>query len=205
MGRTSTAKEKLLDVAFKLIWDQSYGSVSVDDICQQAEVKKGSFYHFFESKAELAIAAYEEHWRVKQPEMDRIFSSQTPPLERLATWAQFIYEVQKLKAAEHGHVCGCPYGSIGSEVATHDDKIRLKCEEMLGRTLRYLECAISEAKRDGLVDCPCPKAAANQVSSFVMGAMVQAKIQNDVEVLKNLGPTILSIIGEKKSAVAVTT
>lgn len=59
MGRTSTAKEKLLDVAFKLIWDQSYGSVSVDDICQQAEVKKGSFYHFFESKAELAIAAYE--------------------------------------------------------------------------------------------------------------------------------------------------
>jgi len=205
MGRTSTAKEKLLDVAFKLIWDQSYGSVSVDDICQQAEVKKGSFYHFFESKAELAIAAYEEHWRVKQPEMDRIFSSQTPPLERLATWAQFIYEGQKQKAAEHGHVCGCPYGSIGSEVATHDDKIRLKCEEMLGRMLRYLECAISEAKRDGLVDCPCPRAAANQVGSFVMGAMVQAKIQNDVEVLKNLGPTILNIIGEKKAVGAVTT
>jgi len=205
MGRTSTAKEKLLDVAFKLIWDQSYGSVSVDDICQQAEVKKGSFYHFFESKAELAIAAYEEHWRVKQPEMDRIFSSQVPPLERLATWAQFIYEGQKQKAAEHGHVCGCPYGSIGSEVATHDDKIRLKCEEMLGRMLRYLECAISEAKRDGLVDCPCPRAAANQVGSFVMGAMVQAKIQNDVEVLKNLGPTILNIIGEKKAVGAVTT
>ena len=102
-------------------------------------------------------------------------------------------------------MCGCPYGSIGSEVATHDDKIRLKCEEMLGRMLRYLECAISEAKRDGLIDCPCPKAAANQVGSFVMGAMVQAKIQNDVEVLKNLGPTILNIIGEKKAAVAVTT
>jgi TetR/AcrR family transcriptional repressor of nem operon len=205
MGRISTAKEKLLEVAFELIWDQSYGSVSVDDICQRAEVKKGSFYHFFESKADLAVAAYEEHWRAKQPEMDRIFSSQIPPLDRLTNWAQFIYEGQKQKAGEHGHVCGCPYASIGSELATQDDKIRLKCEEMLGRMLRYLECAIAEAKRDGLVDCSCPKAAANQVGSFIMGAMMQAKIQNDVEVLKNLGPTILAIIGEKRAVEAVTT
>ncbi len=47
MGRTSVAKEKLLQVAFDLIWQQSYGSVSVDDICERAKVKKGSFYHFF--------------------------------------------------------------------------------------------------------------------------------------------------------------
>ena len=43
MGRTSNAKERLLQVAFDLIWEQSYGSVSVDDICARAKVKKGSF------------------------------------------------------------------------------------------------------------------------------------------------------------------
>ena len=49
MGRTSNAKERLLQVAFDLIWQQSYGSVSVDHICKRANVKKGSFYYFFPS------------------------------------------------------------------------------------------------------------------------------------------------------------
>ena len=88
MGRPSEAKEKLLLVAFDLIWNQSYGSVSVDQICERASVNKGSFYHFFPSKADLAVEAYEEHWREKQPEMDRIFSPQTPPLERLELWCK---------------------------------------------------------------------------------------------------------------------
>ena len=56
MGRTSDAKEKLLHVAFDLIWQHSYGSVSVDDICERADVKKGSFYYFFPSKSDLAVA-----------------------------------------------------------------------------------------------------------------------------------------------------
>ena len=41
MGRTSDAKEKLLAVAFDLIWNSSYGTVSVDDICERARVNKG--------------------------------------------------------------------------------------------------------------------------------------------------------------------
>jgi len=41
-------KDKLLQVAFDLLWDNSYGSVSVGDICERAGVNKGSFYHFFE-------------------------------------------------------------------------------------------------------------------------------------------------------------
>jgi len=47
MGRTSNAKEKLLEVAFRLIWDNSYGSVSVDHICERAEVKKRQLLSLF--------------------------------------------------------------------------------------------------------------------------------------------------------------
>ena len=40
-----------------------------------------------------------------------------------------------------------------------------------------------------------PKAAAQQVYSFVLGTVLQAKIQNDVRVLRNLEPTVMAIIG----------
>jgi flagellin-specific chaperone FliS len=49
-----------------------------------------------------------------------------------------------------------------------------------------------------LVSTPNPKAAANQVYSFVLGALLQAKIQNDLGVLRNLEPTIRSIIGAQR-------
>ena len=202
MGRTSDAKEKLLDVAFELIWDNSYGGVSVDQICDRAKVNKGSFYHYFSSKADLAVAAYEEHWKQKQPELDRLFSVQVPPLERLANWCAFVYESQKQKCEKYGRVCGCPYSSIGAEVATQDNKIRLKVEELIQRGTRYVESAIADAKRDGVVTVTDPKAAARQVYSYILGTVLSAKIQNDPEVLKNIEPTVMAIIGAKPAAFA---
>jgi TetR/AcrR family transcriptional repressor of nem operon len=197
MGRTSDAKEKLLDVAFQLIWSNNYSTVSVDNICERAEVKKGSFYHFFESKADLAIAAYEEHWKEKQPMLDRMFSSQVPPLDRIFSWCRWVYEGQKERVQECGHVCGCPYASVGGEIATQDDKIRAKTEEMMVRMTKYIECAIADARRENLVDVNDTFEAAKQVYSFVLGALLQAKVRNDVEVLNKLEPTIRSIIGCK--------
>jgi TetR/AcrR family transcriptional repressor of nem operon len=127
--------------------------------------------------------------------MDRLFSSQVPPLERLSNWCAYLYELQKKKAAKHGHVCGCPYASIGAELATQDDKIRAKTEELMARTTKYLESAIAEAKREGLVCVPDPKLAAWQVCSFVIGCALQAKIQNNLEVLRHIEPTVMAIIG----------
>ncbi|HMP82237.1 MAG TPA: TetR/AcrR family transcriptional regulator [Verrucomicrobiota bacterium] len=197
MGRTSDAKEKLLEVAFHLIWDSSYGGVSVDQICERAGVNKGSFYYYFGSKADLAVAAYDEHWKQRQPELDRLFSAQIPPLERLTRWCESAYERQKEKANKFGHVCGCPYASIGVEVATQDDKIRAKAEELIARGTKYVETAIAEAQREGSLPAGDAKQMAQQAYSFVLGALLRAKIQNDVEVLRDLAPTVMAIIGAK--------
>lgn len=198
MGRTSDAKDKLLQVAFDLIWDNSYGAVSIDQICQKADVNKGSFYHFFRTKADLAVAAYEVHWRQKQPEMDRIFSPQVPPLERLSRWCDHIYRTQKVKAEKYGHICGCPYASVGAELATQDEKVRRKTEELIERNTKYVESAIAEAQREELVCVNDPRTAAQQVYSYALGLLLQAKIRNDLKMLRNLAPTIMTMLGAKE-------
>ena len=200
MGRTSDARERLIRVAFQLIWDNSYGSVSVDQICERAQVNKGSFYHFFGAKADLAVTACEESWQAQQPEMDRLFSPQVPPLERLSRWCAHLYEMQKAKAGSCGRVCGCPYASLGIELATQEDAIRAKTEELMGRNMKYLESAIAEAKREGLVSADDPKKAAQQVYSFVLGSVLQGRIRNDIEALRHLEPTVMAIIGAKSAS-----
>ncbi len=39
------------------MWQQSYGSVTIDAICERAGVKKGSFYHAYPDKAALSLDA----------------------------------------------------------------------------------------------------------------------------------------------------
>ena len=62
MPQVSHAKEKLLDSALDLMYARSYRDVGVQEICEHAGVKKGSFYHFFPSKRDLTLAALDRQW-----------------------------------------------------------------------------------------------------------------------------------------------
>lgn len=195
MGRTSDARERLLQVAFELIWQQSYGSVSVDTICDRAGVKKGSFYYFFPSKSDLTIAAYEEHWQQRRPVYDRAFSPLVPPLERIENYCRTIYEGQKEKQKKTGRVLGCPFASVACELSTQDEKIRQKSQEIFDRGCKYIEAALMDAQKAGQIEkCDVAKKS-RAVSAFVIGMLLQAKVQNDVEVLSDLGPQVLQLIG----------
>ena len=66
MGRKSNAKERLINSAIELIGTRSYNSVGVQEICEHAGVKKGSFYHFFPSKSDLTVAALDAMWKYFQ-------------------------------------------------------------------------------------------------------------------------------------------
>src|SRR5438876_8325622 len=94
MGRVSDAKERLMDAVLELIWTGSYGRTTIDQICDKAGVKKGSFYYFFDSKADLAEAAIAEEWERRRPELDSIFSPTIPPLERLRKYCDHNYRFQ---------------------------------------------------------------------------------------------------------------
>jgi TetR/AcrR family transcriptional repressor of nem operon len=199
-GRTGAAKEKLLAVAFDLIWNNSYGAVSVDRICARARVNKGSFYYYFPSKADLVVAAYEEFWQQKRPIYDRIFSPQVPPLERLEQWCQHIYEGQKQQSRKCGRVLGCPYAAAGAELSTQEEKIRRQAERVFDRACQYLESALADAKRQKLVDIDNPGAAAQTVYAAAMGLLLQAKVKNDVRVLRELAPAVRRLIGAATAA-----
>ncbi len=194
-GRATDAKERLLQVAFDLIWDNSYSAVSVDQICERAKVNKGSFYYYFKTKADLAVASYEEHWREKQPELDRIFSTQVPPLERLSQWCENLIQRQKKKASQYGRVCGCPYASVGSEVATQDEKIRAKTQQLFERNLKYIESALMDAKREGLIGNRDPHVTAGRVYSLALGMLLRAKVRNELKILEDLEPAVMEMIG----------
>lgn len=195
MGRVSDAKQKLLAVAFDLIHENSYGAVSVEHICSRAGVNKGSFYYFFKSKSDLVVAAYEERWRLKEPDYERVFAKTHPPLRRLELWCEYVRATQRQREKRYKHVSGCPYTSVGSELATQDKKIRLSTQKLIERNVQYLAVAIEDARRAGEAHVMDVQTAAELVHAFVIGLLLRAKIYNDLKTLRHLEAGVFALIG----------
>ncbi|MBV9105939.1 MAG: TetR/AcrR family transcriptional regulator [Verrucomicrobia bacterium] len=203
MKRESDTKQKLLSTAVSLIWESSYGSISVDDICNQAGVNKGSFYYAFKSKSDLAVAAFEDHWNKKRGAMDEIFSSQVPPLERVEKYCDRIVQDQLDKFQLFGKLCGCPFASVGSELSTQDEQIRKKAHELSERTMKYLACALRDAAAEGILDIKDSVELARQVFCYAGGLIMQAKIENNPELLKCLKKGVFRLVGVNPSRTAI--
>jgi TetR/AcrR family transcriptional repressor of nem operon len=96
-----------------------------------------------------------------------------------------------------GKMCGCPYCSIGSELSTQDENIRHKAQQMVERAIKYLTGAVRAADEEGLINEKDPATLAKQIYDFTIGVILQAKIDNDPEVLKRLKPGVFRLLGLK--------
>jgi TetR/AcrR family transcriptional repressor of nem operon len=193
-------KERLMDAAMELMWRNGYGAASVDAICDQAGAKKGSFYYFFKSKSELAAAALDADWKKKRAQMDSIFSPTIPPLERFDRYFDFVYEnISKVRKRCDGAILGCPYVSLGSEVSTQDEIVRKKIDEIMDRKLNYFVSAVRDAAAQGEIQASDPTAKAKALFCCYQGTVAQARIQNDIELLRNFKHVAKELLGAKRS------
>jgi len=198
MGRVSNAKQRLMESVRELIWSGSYGSTTIDQICEKASVKKGSFYYFFDSKADLAVAAIDGEWERKRSELDSLFSATVPPLERLRKYCEYGYDFQAEIKAKFGCVLGCPLFSLGSEISTQEDRLQKKIQEILDQKRRYLESAIRDAHAAGLVRAPDAAAKARTLFAYYQGLMTEARIHNDLGVLREALRGTYELLGVKE-------
>ena len=204
MKQESESKRKLLEAAIDLVWKSSYGAVSVDDICEQAGVNKGSFYYAFKSKSDLAVAAYERYWENKRSKMDGIFSPQVPPLQRLDNLVEAILADQLGRYKEYGKMPGCPFCSIGSEVGTQDENIRAAADRIGIKMAKYNESLIRDLAAEGLVETNNPAELSQEMCCYLTGVLMQAKIENSPKQLDRLKHGILRLLGIKAQPVAAT-
>ena len=115
----NASKTRLLDTALHLIRAKGYAATAVDDICHEAGVTKGSFFHHFKSKDDLALAAV-AHWRT----MTEAFFAAAPyhqasdPLDRLLGYLDLRAAILTGELADYT----CLLGTLVQETyATHPE------------------------------------------------------------------------------------
>nr|MBP8300166.1 TetR/AcrR family transcriptional regulator [Planctomycetota bacterium] len=122
------SRNRLLDAALKVIRTKGYSATRVEEICAAAGLSKGSFFHHFESKEALAVAAA-EYWSQITGELFLAAKYHTleDPLARLLAYLDFR------RSLVHGDLpeWTCLVGTMAQETYTTVPEIREACDRSI--------------------------------------------------------------------------
>jgi TetR/AcrR family transcriptional repressor of nem operon len=188
MGRPSDARQRLLKTTTDLLLTHSYSSVSVDELCARAGVTKSSFYHFFSSKYDLALAALDTFGQTfRQQVLIPAFASDIPPQERPLRFFDLMYEIQWADWKATGHVNGCFAGNMTLEMSVQEAVIRASVERIFSSWQEAIEGALREAIDAGILPRQMnPILTAQSFLAYIEGAILLAKSRNDPHLIKRL-------------------
>ena len=170
-------RRKLLDAALHVIRMQGYAGSSVDDICREAGVTKGSFFHHFKGKEDLAIAAT-EHWTGLTGNLFEAapFHDKADPRSRVLAYIDFRASLIEGELADFT----CLLGTMVQETYSTHPAIRDACNRAILFHARTIAADLVEAKR---VHAPRAKWEPLDVALFaqaaIQGAFILAKAQQD--------------------------
>jgi len=194
MQAPSDTRQRIIDAAKTRFHSRSYADVGVKEICDSADVQKGSFYHFFPSKRDLVVAVIEEFaedWATGF--ISEAFDSQLPPMERFDYLIDAAYFWQKAARDIQGHIPGCLFGNLALEVSTQDDILRAKLNAVFIMAKRRIMETLDEAVAEGSIEPLDSENSAEAMLAYLEGLILLAKTQNNPDVLYRLGKAIKTI------------
>ncbi len=204
MGRTNSSQQRLLTAAGDLLWEKSYHSVTIDEVCARAGVLKGSLYHFFDSKSVLALAALQHLWEtVAKPAYDEHFSQSNPPLARITRFLDWLQGLQLKKFRTVGKVLGWPFFTLGCELGGQEPRVSEQLCKIEVDELFYFESAINDALGQEIIEPAEPRAKALALRAAVEGILARARILNDPAELRALSELPTNILCLKPPGTAV--
>jgi len=167
------SKVRFLDAALQVIRAKGYSAARIEDICEAARLTKGSFFHHFDTKEDLALAAAAHFAEIA----DGLFAtapyqSITDPLGRLLGYVDFRIAILQGSLPEYT----CLLGTMLQETYDTHPALRAACDTHLSAHAATVAKVIAEAKRRYAPDAPwSAESLALHIQAVIQGAFILAK------------------------------
>jgi TetR/AcrR family transcriptional repressor of nem operon len=171
------SKVKLLDAALEVIRAKGYAATRVEDICEAAGLTKGSFFHHFKSKEDLAIAAA-QHWSAVTGGLfvTAPYHDHADPVDRLLAYLDFRKALLRGAMPEFT----CLAGTMVQEVYATHPAIRDSCGASIAGHAATLVPDIDAARRQyGVAGDWSAESLALHTQAVLQGAFILAKAKQD--------------------------
>ncbi len=180
IGVHHESKEKLLDAALHVIRAKGYTATRIEDVCEVAGLTKGSFFHHFEGKEDLALAAADHFAAMADGAFAAApYQSAADPLDRLLGYVDFRIAI--LQGALPDFTC--LLGTMVQETYQTHPAIRAACDKHISAHAAAVARDIAEAKKRYAPKAPWSAASlAVFTQAAIQGAFVLAKARHGPEI-----------------------
>ena len=171
--KPATARDKLLEAAVRLVRAQGFSATSVDQLCTEAGVTKGAFFHHFASKEQLGVAAA-HYWSTSTA----AFFASAPFHHHADAVARVLGYIDLRSALIAGppESFSCVAGTMVQESFATSPAIRDACAASIGGNARALEVDLAAALAMREIAEPDAASLARHVQTVIQGAFVTAKV-----------------------------
>jgi len=171
-----SARDRLLEAAVELVREQGFAGTSVEQLCNEAGVTKGAFFHHFPSKEALGVAVT-EFWTQTT---ERLFAEapyhrHSDPLDRILGYIDFRVALVGGPVEKFS----CVAGTLIQESFRASPAIRDACEDSIMSNARALEANIAEAMANHGVTGVTAESLARHVQTVIQGSIILAKTQEE--------------------------
>jgi TetR/AcrR family transcriptional regulator, transcriptional repressor for nem operon len=194
MSQEKATRTRILTAARERFHHRSYADVGVAEICEDARIQKGSFYHFFRSKQDLAVAVIDdmaEDWA--HGFLAEAFDRDKTPMERLNAIAGAAYRWQNAAKEAEGCMPGCLFGNLALELSTRDEVLRARLVAVFNQAKSQFYETLKEAVEAAAIAPLNLEATAGAMLSYLEGVIMLAKAHNDPGLILVLAPAIKTL------------
>lgn len=178
-------RDRILETARRLFHERGYTAVGVADLCREAGVVKGSFYHFYPAKADLLAAVLKRNWKVLQSALETLEHAPGSGREAIARLFGMVVDHARHMAGECGTILGCNIGSVASELGPADQAVRAGLQDIFGQWLDALERMVQRGREDGSIATETdPRALARSLLAQIQGMSVLGRTYGDADMLQ---------------------
>ncbi len=167
------SKTRFLDAALHVLRSKGYTATRIEDICETAGLTKGSFFHHFDTKEALALAAA-EYWGVTTSGLfaSAPYRSVPDPLARLLAYVDFRKAILQGELPQFT----CLVGTMVQEVYDTHPAIREACDRSISEHAATLESDIAECMQQYSVKGDwTARSLALYTQAVIQGAFILAK------------------------------
>ena len=169
------SKTKLLDAALQVIRSKGYTAATLDDICAAAGVTKGSYFHHFKSKEEMALMAV-EHWNTMTGGLfaTSAYRQLANPRDRVLAYIDLRAEILQGELPDYT----CLLGTMVQELYETNPRITEACNAGISGHAHTVAVDIAAAKAVYAPEAAWdPETLALYTQAVLQGAFILAKAQ----------------------------
>jgi TetR/AcrR family transcriptional repressor of nem operon len=177
MARANTdSKTKFLDAALRVIRAKGYEATTLDDVCEAAGLTKGSFFHHFDSKEALALAAADHFAAMAESAFAAApYRKAADPLDRVLGYVDFRASIMRGELPDFT----CLLGMMVQEAYETHPAIRKACDRHISDHAKTVAADLAEAKRRHAPRAPWdPESMALYTQAVIQGAFILAKAKD---------------------------